>query len=640
MKVIRVCSALCVSLVFCALYAQEWERFEQKLTGSTISFNNKHGHSWADVDGDGDFDLFTNGSRRLWLNKIHEGEGFVRADELIPSLSGSGWAACFADFDNDGDLDIFCGNTGEDFLLENRLPEPFVNVGPDYQLTDPRWCQSVNWADYNADGRLDIYITHETPDGDGPHRFYESDYPNPFIKRFPTTINAPDDFGLADKNSHAYGLAWADIDIDGDLDVVTSACGFSNTIPGQNPHNKVYRNKAPEIGFEDVSLSAGLVDESEMSNGSDAYWAILFDNNGDALPDLFIGDNNTNHRMWNNVSGPNDIRLDQVDALGSISTTGAFIKGAAAGDFDNDGDLDLYTATEGLLVNDGTGNYHLQSGALPRGSGDASWVDFDMDGQLDLFNFDDLFRNPGNPNNHWIAIELEGDPKKGTTRDAFHVKIQLTANGIVQHREHRFMVGTYSQHVLPTHFGLGDAEIVDEIRIIWHNGEPPTVLTDIPVDRYIRIRQDADCSDTVTRTAAETHYVCQGDVLTLSAETESEEPLQWQVISGPDMSLHQFDTTTGTSVQFTAARAGAYTLGVSLAGCPQTTRTFVTLDSDFDENGLYGAGDLFVAVSGWGTDERENYERNGDGNHDILDLMSLCESAESADAPTLARLRP
>ena len=605
------------------LMGQQWQRVEQQLTGSNSALGSGSGHSWADIDGDGDPDLFLNGSQRLWINKAVEDQTFSSGQSLLPPLSGSGWAALFGDFDNDGDPDVFCGNTGTDFLLQNNWPDAFTSVGPQYQLTDEDWCQSVNWVDYNKDSLLDIYITHELPDGDGPHEFYESDYPNAFIPKFPQG-GGPDTFGLADLNSHAYGLTWADIDIDGDIDAVTSACGSSSTIPGENPHNKMYINNYPTEGFDDVSLAVGLVDMGEVSSGSASYWATLFDYNGDEFPDLSIGSTGGAHRLWVNMGqSPGDVAIDLVpNTIHNMQGNGAFVDGAVAGDWDNDGDLDFYTTPNGLYENDGSGSFILRSNLVPAGGQDASFVDYNMDGQLDLFNFSDLWENPGN-DNHWLAIELEGDPTTGTTRSAHHVKIEVTTGSKTQHREHRYMVGSYSQHMLPTHFGLAQADMVDSVKVTWSDGST-TTLNDLPVDQYITITQNADCNGGLTANQT-TFFSCASQPAQLNVTPGSGEPIAWQILSGPSLNPGQFSDVTSASPTFTPDALGIYKLGVTYAGCPQTQVVFNLVDGDYDGSGDYNEGDLLATMDPWATQtDIDIYDVDGDNRFTISDMLSFC----------------
>jgi len=625
--------AFFISLMVAPLLAQNWQGVEVQLTGSASAFDRPYGHSWADVDGDGDFDLFLNGSHGLYINRLNENGTFELRDDLMPAgLPGGGWATTFGDFDNDGDPDIHLGNGSIDYLLQNNWPAKFVDVAPELNITDPKWNQSINWADYNKDGLLDLYITHERPSTDGAHELYQNNYPKPFLPRFPLG-NEEDIVGLADKNSHAYGLTWGDIDLDGDLDVVTSACGTSSTIPGENPHNKIYRNNFPAPIFEDLSLATGLVTASEVQNGSSSYWGQLFDYDGDAFPDLLIGKTGSGgqHRLWRNTGiNTGDFGIDEVPiSTHTVSGSSAFLRGATAGDFDNDGDLDLFTTSEGLYENLGDGSFQQRTDLFPTRSegADVSFVDYDLDGDLDIFNFKDLYENPGTPGNNWIAIELEGaGTLSGTPRSAHHVKISLTAGGVTQHREHRYMVGSYSQHMLPTHFGLGTATVVDEIRIKWMNGETD-VYTNVTPNQYITYVEAPNCVDGFTIDNPVQLY-CLGDTLNLEASTLGEGSPYWYVIEGADIDPAQFGSPRALTTTFTPSRPGHYSVAIRYQqGCPRIL-TMDLYDTDYNKDGLYNFNDTLAIMQYWNTSENVTpYDRDTDGMVSLLDLLLSCPSS-------------
>lgn len=612
-----------------ASYAQEWTRVEATHTGSTGALSGQN-HAWADIDQDGDPDLFV--SRTFWINQVNTASNnFVRRGDLYVFSSGSEWSPAFGDFNNDGypDLHIAKGTTGINALLENCWPDPFHDAAIDMNYHDTEFCQPAMWADYNGDGLLDLYVTHEFP-GD-VHEFWKNNYPTNFEPMFPANPQVEvDEFGLADLNSHAYGSSWADIDLDGDIDAVTSACGSNNGngVTGEFPHNKVYRNDTihplgtPKDGFTDITLAIGVVDNAEIIAGSDSYACTLFDYNNDGLPDLFIGDNDGNHRLWRNTTTtPGDPQFELMDlaTVGLNQDVGCsncfYGDSAVAADYDNDGFIDLYTTQNGLYRNNGDGSFSLTD-HVPRTTGsfkDASFVDYDGDGDLDVFNQDDLWQNPGN-SNHWISIELRGNPDRGTTRSAHHVRIQVTAGELVQTREHRYMVGTYTQHMLPTHFGLANNTNVDEIKVFWPDGTIDT-YTDIAVDQQITILDH--CYMPILAESETTIYQCPGQVVPLQARAASpvigtlspSEGIVWEILSGPDNNLDQFSSTTGTSVSFTPSSAGTYQIRATYADCDSEAVTF-TLENNFD-----------AAVPTWATEDL-TYDNNADNRMDVRDFVN------------------
>lgn len=184
---------------------------------------------------------------------------------------------------------------------------------------------------------------------------------------------------------------------------------------------------------------------------------------------------------------------------------------AAAGDFDNDGDLDLFmvcaTPVENLpdrlLLNDGDGHFtEVQdfgaSGSL-LGRGDSVAVaDYDRDGFLDLFvtngyaapPFNDgphqLFHNVGNTN-HWLELDLVGTT---SNHEAIGSTALVTAGGLTQMREAGGGTHYMAQNFGRLHFGLAGASKVDHIEVIWPDGTHQT-LDDVEADQVLTVRQTA-----------------------------------------------------------------------------------------------------------------------------------------------------
>lgn len=182
----------------------------------------------------------------------------------------------------------------------------------------------------------------------------------------------------------------------------------------------------------------------------------------------------------------------------------------AAGDFDNDMDLDLFLAcatptgnTDNLVYrNDGAGNFTLLQGHGAEGTheGRADTVvmaDYDEDGFLDLFvtngyagpPFNDgphqLFHNLGN-DFHWLEIDLHGTR---SNRDAIGSTVIVEAGGVTQVREANGGTHNMGQHHRRLHFGLGDNERIDRLEVTWPDGTT-TVRTDVPIDTILDLVQE------------------------------------------------------------------------------------------------------------------------------------------------------
>ncbi|MFH1681322.1 MAG: CRTAC1 family protein [Candidatus Eisenbacteria bacterium] len=198
------------------------------------------------------------------------------------------------------------------------------------------------------------------------------------------------------------------------------------------------------------------------------------------------------------------------DSIGTGDEPLAF-RSVAAGDFDNDMDLDLYMVGTGfvrntenaLLENDGAGRFAPVPGAggasgSTGGVGECVVVlDYDRDGFLDLFVANgegsppfcedgphQLFRNSGN-DNHWIEIDLEGVL---SNRDGIGAQVVAETGGISQAREQGGGMHRASQNHQRVHFGLGTHDRIDRLTVRWPSGVVQE-LTDVEADQILTIRE-------------------------------------------------------------------------------------------------------------------------------------------------------
>ncbi|HVJ19028.1 MAG TPA: CRTAC1 family protein, partial [Polyangiaceae bacterium] len=191
---------------------------------------------------------------------------------------------------------------------------------------------------------------------------------------------------------------------------------------------------------------------------------------------------------------------------------GGLSRGGTWGDYDNDGDLDLYvanlkhaspTSDNKLFSNDGDGTFTNVATAAgvtclnAVGAGaSTTFVDYNNDGHLDISITNGegnatgpylLFQNQGHAG-HWLKVILQG---VASERDGLGARLELASSVGTLHRVHDGPQHFLSQSLMPVHFGLGPSTIVDTLTVTWPSGTVQ-VLEDIPVDQQITVVEGED----------------------------------------------------------------------------------------------------------------------------------------------------
>ncbi|MBI1922933.1 VCBS repeat-containing protein [Candidatus Poribacteria bacterium] len=336
--------------------------------------------------------------------------------------------------------------------------------------------------DYDSDGLLDIYIAKWGSTTPFPNFLYRNEG-NFRFKEIAAQA------GL-DKPEFAQGLALGDYDNDGDLDIFIASPG-----PGGEPQgiDVLYRNEGGGA-FSDVAQQAGVQRKSNSVYGF--FWD--YDNDGDL--DLFVQDLHfTDADAFNTLYRNNgDGTFTDVTLQAGIVPIDQTSWGAYYGDYDNDGWLDLcitYENTPTLLYhNNGDGAFtevSKETGIGGINSGAVNFVDYDNDGNLDIFTGrrigfkESFYRNDGTAN-HWLKLKLVGAK---SNRDAIGARVKVKAGVLSMLREIAGGSGRGShQHRVPLHFGLGTNPQADVIEIRWPSGIIQT-LTNIPANQRLTIHE-------------------------------------------------------------------------------------------------------------------------------------------------------
>ena len=425
------------------------------------------GAAWVDFDNDNDLDLYLVRSRapnRLYRN---DGTGFT---DVAPGMgvddSGDGSAGVWGDYDRDGDLDLYVTNFGEPNRLYRNDGAGFTDVAPALGVDDSGDGYGAAWGDYDRDGDLDLYVANF-----GPNRFYQNNG-----SRF---SELADSLGLGDTES-GIQPAWSDYDNDGDLDLF-----LANSGP-----NRLFRNDGAR--FASVENIFNPIDEGPSFG---AAWGD-YDNDGDL--DLFIPYFGANNRFYTNEG--NGVFRDRATELG-LDHDGRS-RGAIWGDYDNDGDLDLYVTNSGqpnLYYKNEDGHFVEMADslgvALNADSRGVALADYDGDGRLDFYvavqnGADALFRNR-EANGNWLAIRLRGTE---SSPDAIGTRLEIAFKDRDgnNHRAIREITGGasfLSQDALVPMFGVGSAEHIEILTLRWPSGVVQHETDVLSVNRVIHITE-------------------------------------------------------------------------------------------------------------------------------------------------------
>ena len=433
----------------------------------------------GDYDNDGYPDLFVLGYDRCILYH-NNGDGTFTDITARAGVTNSGrWAssAAWFDYDNDGRLDLvianyvdwspernfYCGDPGPGMRsychpddYHGQPPTLFHNNGngtfTDVSKSSGLGLKGGNGLgvvtfDYDNDGWQDIFIANDHM----PNYLFHNNRDGTFREvgyLAGVSVSADGQFEAG------MGTDAADTTGSGRLDLIVAHLDMQLA--------RIYQNLGDQT-FEDATLRSKL---SYATYHISTFGTRFMDYDNDGARDLFLAnghvlDNieryhadtkyaepkmmfrNTGHGIFENVS----------DRLGADFLTPRVSRGAAVGDFDNDGDLDI-------LVNN--------CGQTPQ-----------------------LLRNDGGNANRWLEILLVGTK---SNRDAVGARVKVTVGDLVLYDQRKGGMSYQSAQDPRLHFGLGQRSMVDLIEIMWPSGST-TKLSKIKADQIIAIKEGAGLVD-------------------------------------------------------------------------------------------------------------------------------------------------
>jgi PKD repeat protein len=536
---------------------------------ANISQFNGNYFAWADYNNDKYQDLLVNGKRLLRNNGPPDWD-FTDVTSLVNiSYSGSINVGVWGDWDNDRYMDFYAAGGGwttdnpttYDVLWHNSGPPNYTFEDMTQQagnVRDSYPSVAAGWGDYDNDGYIDLYVAnYENTNLVGyPDTFWHNNGDGTF-----SDVTAISGVGSGE-NRPGRSVAWCDYNNDGWLDIHVGNYRLKPNTLWLNNHDGTFTDVGTESG------SAGIYDpdiyydaQAQSTYGGDGKYGPTWGHTiGSAWGDLNndgnmdIWDSNLVHKyvgpssfptmpydirgyvcddskIYENNGGPwfnfTDIRESAGIPLRPIGGSGTYNgdelwSGVAMGDYDNDGDLDVFVPqiydlnyAYSLLYrnnNDGTFTDMGQTlGIRVTNTYGAAWCDYNNDGFLDLVtggkspfsvpsNEIHLFKNNGNSNN-WLKIKLDSIENN---RAGIGARIILKTSSGTQYRQMEGGMGSHSQqNSLVVHFGTGADTTITELTVKWPGGRA-NMFHNFPANQEIDVLEEFEGPDITAISVSET----------------------------------------------------------------------------------------------------------------------------------------
>jgi hypothetical protein len=307
-------------------------------------------------------------------------------------------------------------------------------------------CRGATWGDYDGDGLPDLFVTSLN----GPPRLYHNNGDGTFTDVAPR-------LGLT-RPTIGFSCWFWDYDNDGHLDILATASQTQLPavirsqlgLPPGETTTRLYRNRGDGT-FEDVTERVGL-DKELCPMGSN-----FVDLDNDGFLDIYVGTGAPDYsmlvpnRVFRNLGGKRFVDITTSSGMGHLQKGHS----VACGDWDRDGNVDVYEEMGGAAPGDKARNV--------------------------------LYQNPGHAN-HWLTVKLVG---KKTNRAAIGARIKATLPGGRTVYRHVTTGSSFGANALEQTIGLGLARKIEALQVYWPTSRTTQTFRDVAVDQALEVTEFA-----------------------------------------------------------------------------------------------------------------------------------------------------